>query len=88
MEMARIWPVSLQFYIQECGNWERQILKNLGQLAKMIICNWYILYPPTHFLYKIMRVKHEINWFFYAPMISLVWLYFPEALDFIVKVTL
>ena len=36
MEMAQIWPVSLQFLTQECRDCERQFLRNSGQLAKMI----------------------------------------------------
>ena len=39
MEMAQIRPVSLQFSTQECGNRERQFLRNSGQLAKMIFAN-------------------------------------------------
>ena len=38
-QMAQIRPVSLQFSTQECGNRERQFLRNSGQLAKMIFAN-------------------------------------------------
>ena len=47
------------------------------------ICERYIFDPPTHFLYKIIGVNTCINWFFYAPIMFLIYLYLPEDLDFI-----
>ena len=82
MEMAWIWPVSLQFSTQECGNCERQFLRNSGQLAKMIFAIFAIyiyLFINAHILYHIVSwydtYDTKINLLYHSWINIYIWFY-------------